>query len=541
MKTKQCTRFGFGGLLLVILGASCTKKLDLYPVNDVTSEVVYSTPLGYKQSLAKIYGSMALTGNVGPAGAADVFFPGSDEGQNSDFWRTFWKAQELSTDEAVIAWGDPGVQDFHNMNWNSTNQFLTGCYYKSLYQITLVNEFLRQSTDGKLSDRGIIGLSADTIRAYRAEVRFLRAYMYWVLMDLFGNPPFITENSVIGGPNPPQTSRSELFTYVENELKAIETVLPQPKTSDYGRVDRAAAWSLLARMYLNAKVYTGSEKNNEAITYAKKVIDLPSGYTLVPDYRHLMLADNNLNSGTTSAPGEFIWTINYDGQKTQGYGGTTFLTHASLGGSMSAVNAGVDAAWSGLRTTKALVQKFPDNSGFSDERAQFYQSGQSLEILDLTKFTDGFAVTKYRNVTRGGAPGSDRTFTDIDMPVFRLSEMYFIYAEAVKRGGAGGDVATAVGYINLMRERAFNNNSGNISSVDLTLDFILDERARELYWEGHRRTDLVRYGRFTTADYLWPWKGGVASGTAVESFRNLYPLPASDLNANRNLVQNPGY
>ena len=294
-------------------------------------------------------------------------------------------------------------------------------------------------------------------------------------------------------------------------------------------------------MYLNAKVYTGAEKNTEAITYAKKVIDLPSGYGLTPDYRHLMLADNNLKAGSASSSAEFIWTINYDGQKTQGYGGTTFLTHASIGGSMSAVKFGVNAGWSGLRTTRALVQKYPDNSGFSDERAQFFQSGQSLDITSLTNFTDGFAVTKYRNVTSGGIPGSDLTFTDIDMPVFRLPEMYLIYAEAVKRGGAGGDVATAVGYINLMRERAFNNNSGNISSVDLTLDFILDERARELYWEGHRRTDLVRYGRFTTAEYLWPWKGGVASGTAVESFRNIYPIPAADINANRNLNQNIGY
>ncbi|MFM2360088.1 MAG: hypothetical protein RLY16_2081 [Bacteroidota bacterium] len=521
-------------LALGVTVASCTKKLDLYPQNDVTSEVVYSTPAGYKQSLAKIYGSMALTGNSGPAGAADVFFSGSDEGQNSDFYRTFWKAQELSTDEAVIAWGDPGIQDFHAMNWNSTNQFLTGCYYKSLYQITLVNEFLRQSTDSKLADRGISGADATEIVKYRNEVRFLRAFQYWVLMDLFGNPPFVTENDQIGGANPQQITRAELFTYVESELKAIESQLAAPRTNEYGRADQAAAWALLARLYLNAEVYTGSARNNDAITYAKKVIDV-TGYTLAANYRDLTLADNNTNNN------EFIFSINYDGAKTQGYGGTTFLVHASIGGSMSAVNSGVNGGWGGLRTTKALVNKFPDNSGFSDERAQFYQSGQSLEIANLTDFTNGFAVTKYKNVTSAGAPGSNDNFADTDIPLFRLGEMYLIYAEAVKRGGTTGDLATATTYINRLRERAFNNTTGNINSSELTLDFILDERARELYWEGHRRTDLVRYGRFTTADYLWPWKGGVASGSAVQSYRNLYPLPNADMNANTNLVQNPGY
>ena len=97
---------------LLFLTQACTKKLDLKPTNDVTSETVYATPAGYKQVLAKVYGSFALTGNQGPAGNGDV--QGIDEGF-SDFYRLFWKAQELSTDEAVISWGDVGIQDFHNI------------------------------------------------------------------------------------------------------------------------------------------------------------------------------------------------------------------------------------------------------------------------------------------------------------------------------------------------------------------------------------------------------------------------------------------
>src|SRR5688572_15882812 len=212
-------------LLALVLIQSCTKDLNLTPTNDVTSETVYSTPAGYKQVLAKVYGAFALTGNQGPAGNGDV--QGIDEGF-SDFYRLFWKAQELTTDEAVIAWGDVGIQDFHNMNWTSNNSFLTGLYYRSLYQITLCNDFIREASDEKLSERNIPTAAADEIRQYAREARYLRAFQYWVLMDLYGNPPFVTETSVIGGPPPQQASRAQVFNYVESELKAIEPNMPAP-------------------------------------------------------------------------------------------------------------------------------------------------------------------------------------------------------------------------------------------------------------------------------------------------------------------------
>ncbi len=518
--------------------SACTKKLDLTPTNGITAANVYSTATGYKQAFAKVYGSFALTGNAGPAGNGDI--QGIDEG-TSDFFRLYWKAQELSTDEAVVAWGDPGIQDFHRMNWTSDNPMLKGLYYRSFYQITLCNDFINQASDANLASRGITGADADNIRQYKTEARFIRAYQYAVLMDLFGNPPFATEKDAIGSFLPKQISRSGLFTYIETELKDIETSLPAAKSNEYGRADRAAAWSLLARIYLNAQVYTGTAKYGEAITYAQKVIG--AGYNLVDDYRWLMRADNQKNTS------EFIFTINYDGQKTQGYGGTTFLAHASLGGSMNAGDYALDYAWAGIRTTKSLSNLFPDVTGTQDTRAEFYTNGQSKEINDLTVFTDGYGVNKYVNRARPttannlitGAAGSNQTFADIDIPVFRLAEMYLIYAEAVTRGGSGGDMVTAVGYINKLRQRAYGNTSGNILTSQLTTDFLLDERARELYWEGFRRTDLIRYGKFVESNYLWPWKGGVKDGTSVGSFRKLYPIPSSDVSSNVNLTQNPGY
>lgn len=514
---------------VALILASCAKKLDLLPTNDVTSETVYKTAAGYKQALAKVYGSFATTGNNGE-GSGDI--QGIDPG-TSDFLRLYWKAQELSTDEAVVAWGDPGIQDFHKMNWTSDNPMTKGLYYRALYQITLCNDFVRQSTDAKVSGRGISGADADNIKKYRAEARFLRAYQYWVLMDMFGKPPFADENTEIGSAPPQQITRAALFSWIETELKAIEADLAAPKSNEYGRADKAAAWSLLARMYLNAGVYTGTTKYTEAVTYAKKVIAEP--YTLISDYRQLMLSDNQLNTS------EFILTINYDGNNTKNWGGTTFLTHASVGGSMTAANYGIDGGWYGTRTTSAFVNKFPDNSGLTDRRAQFYQSGQNINIGDLTNFNDGFAITKYRNVNRSGNAGSSLSWVDIDFPLFRLSEMYLIYAEAVLRGGTGGDAATALNYVNLIRTRAFGNATGNISAGTLTTDWILDERARELYWEGHRRTDLVRYDKFVDASYLWPWKGGVAGGSSVNAKYKVYPLPSSDVTANPNLSQNTGY
>lgn len=515
----------------VAVFASCTKKLDLLPTNDVTSAQVYSTPAGYKEAFAKVYGAYALTGNQGPAGNGDV--QGIDEGF-SDFLRLYFNAQELPTDEAVVAWGDAGIQDFHNMNWSASNPFLTGLYYRSYYQITLCNDFINQSSDANLSSRGITGASADSIRTYKAEARFLRAYQYAVIMDLFGTGPFVTDKDVIGSATLPiQATRTQLFTYIESELKDLESSLVAARTNEYGRADKAAAWALLARIYLNAGVYTGTPRYTDAITYSKKVID--AGYSLITNYPQLMLADNNLNTS------EFILTINYDGLKTQSYGGTTFLTHAPVGGSMTASNYGISGGWAGYRATKTLPALFPDNTGTADKRSQFYTAGQNPEINDQTVFTDGIPVTKYRNVTRSGANGQSLDFSDIDFPLFRLPEMYLIYAESVLRGGAGGDATTALTYINNLRTRAYGNTNGNINASTLTTDFILDERARELYWEGFRRTDLIRYGKFVDGTYLWPWKGGVKSGTAVATFRTIYPIPSTDLSSNANLKQNTGY
>lgn len=519
------------GLLAVtsMLMVACTKDLNRVPPYDFASAQVYKDLAGYKQVLAKVYAGLSLTGNAGPDGQADI--RGIDEGFSS-YLRQYWQAQELSTDEAVIAWNDATIKDFHYMTWGSSDVFLRALYYRLYFQIVLCNEFIRESTPAKLSERNITVADATEIGYMRAEARFLRALSYYHALDLYGNVPFVTENDPVGAFLPQRITRANLFNYIESELIGIENDLKAAKSNEYGRADKAAAWALLSRLYLNAEVYTGSSKYTEAITYANKVI--AASYSLISDWRKLFLADNNV-----TATNEVIFPITFDGSKSRTWGGTTYLVHAPLVGSMNPASHGVDANWGGIRTTKQFVQIFGGPVG--DTRMNFYTSGQNLDINDIGTATDGYAIVKFRNVTSTGANGSNPTWTDTDFPMFRLAEEYLNYAEAVLRGGAGGNAATALNYINLLRQRAYGDNTGNITSGQLTLPFILNERAKELHWEGVRRTDLVRYNQFTTGTYLWAWKGNTFSGQAVGSHRNLYPVPASDLIANPNLVQNPGY
>ena len=615
-------------ILSLSIVVSCHDDLNQSPIDpdSFTEENVFASVNEAKGALAKLYASLALTGQNGPAGSPDI--ADIDEGFYQ-FSRMLFNLNEITTDHAVVGWGDPGLPDLHGMYWSSSNDFTEAMYYRLAQAVSFSNSFIKNASE----------LSGDEVSVFVAEARFLRAYAYYNLLDLYGNVPLTTE---ISTELPTQSNRTELFNFIESELMDIESTLLA--SNEYGRVDNIAAHALLSRLYLNAEAWTGQDRYADCVTYSQNVIN--SGYTLNMNdangngtaYDELFLADNDVNG----AQNEFIFALNFDGMQSQTWGGTTFLVHAAIGGTMNPAEFGVNGGWGGLRTTKNLVNQFavdldvlntslgtqsdwglvgsatpngwngPDvemyqtgpqefsiyaelgsgelkfrfnedwgnnfgdngNDGTlesgganipisagtyfivmylgagtysispfsSDKRGMFHSDGQNLEIESIPPFEDGYAVTKWKNVDSNGNQGSDSAgnFVDTDIPLIRLAEIYLNYAEATLRGG-GGDTNTAVSLINQIRERGFGGSSGTISSGDLTLDFILDERSRELYWEGLRRTDLIRYNRFTSSSYLWPFKGNEATGVGVDEYRNLFPLPANVVAINSNLTQNEGY
>ncbi|MEZ0451719.1 RagB/SusD family nutrient uptake outer membrane protein [Sphingobacterium thalpophilum] len=518
-------------ILSAICFSSCKQSdLNLYPTNDKVGATVYTSLEAYKAGLVKMYASFGLVHSSGATASSDI---GGLNVSFADFLRLFWMSQELTTDEAICGWGDTGVPDLVQMKWTADNQFLRGLYSRALYQITICNEFLRESTPEKLAARNIS--ATEDIKHFRAEARFLRAYQYWVLLDAFGNPPFVTEQDAIGKQAPKQIQRSELFKYVEAELIAINDDLMEPRTNEYGRADKGAAWALLSRLYLNAEVYTGTARYTDAITYSQKVIN--AGYKLAAEYKNLFLTDNNVTSKD-----EMILTINYDANKTQNNGGTTYIINASVDpGTMQPASFGIpNGGWSGNRVRSTIPAIFGDYSGATDKRAMFF--GNKIQNDNMSEFGDGLKAIKFRNVSSQGVPSLDinsGTFCSLDFAIFRLAEQYLIYGEAVLRGGSGGSINQAIAYVNELRKRAYGNTSGNVPNINL--DFFLDERVRELYWEGFRRTDLIRYNKFTESTYVWPYKGGVKSGAGVDASRRLFPLPTADIISNTNLIQNKGY
>ncbi len=535
-------------LSLSIFGA-CESDLDLKPEdNRPGADEVFQDPAAYKQFLAKIYAGLAVSGQDGPAGLPDLI--GLDEGF-SQYLRLYWMLQELPTDEAIIGWNDGTIADLHGQNWTSGNEFIRTMYSRLLYQVALANEFIRQTEDSKLEK--FSASEQETIKTFRAEARFLRALSYYHALDLFGNPPFITSEDPIGAFLPEQIQRADLFLYVEKELNAIldgaDDDLAAVNQVEYGRATQAAAWTLLAKLYLNNEVYlkdkasavadqgefkSAQEYYDLAAANSKQVID--AGFELADDYQSLFLADND----KPEVRKEIIFPIRFDGINTNSYGGMTFIIHASIGGDMDPDEFGVNSGWAGLRTTPEFVNLFPDGADSNDDREMFFTDGQNLEINSISNFNDGYAVAKFKNVDQEGNWGSDATgeHVDTDFPMFRLGDVYLMYAEALWRGNKSVD--PALPYINELRQRAYGDGNGLVSASDITGNFLINERGRELYWEAHRRTDLIRFNRFTE-NGTWAWKGDVPQGTATAAFRNIYPIPASDLGVNTNLTQNPGY
>jgi starch-binding outer membrane protein, SusD/RagB family len=530
-------KFKFNVMYLVGLFAmtiSCTDDLDVVPEDDdiFLTDAYFANEANYKNGLAGVYANLSLTGLNGP-GSSNI--SGLDAG-TSQYGRCLWYMQNLATDEVIWSYeNDPGVAEIQRNTWTASNPIILGMFSRAMAQVAFCNDYLRQTTPAKLSERGVTNatLLAD-IETYRFEARALRALAYYHLMDMFGKVPFVTENDPINFKGP-EYNRAQIFAFLEGEINAIVPGLKAARTNEYGRVDKAFAWMILAKMYLNAEVYIGAPKYVECVNTLNNF--LLAGYTLEPNYLDNFNADNHTSS-------EMIFSLQSDGNTTQNYGPTTVMVNGSVGSiEQNGLNLGVNqGGWGGaLRLRKQFVQKFDGVSFSTDERKNIVSGTRPIDITSIADRNSGYILSKFSNKTSGGVSGSNTTFVDTDFPLFRIADAYLMYAECYVRGAGNASASTALGYVNELRERANNGTTANISAGDLTLDFILDERSRELHWEGHRRQDLIRFGKYTGGSYNWAWKGNGSSGISINETRKLYPIPINSLSSNNNLTQNPGY
>lgn len=546
-------------LLMGGVTTSCINDLNISSIDPQSS-----SSYGDMELLAKIYGTLGLTGQRGPAGNGDI---SSDEGE-SGFYRTTFNLQELCTDECVWAWQtDADIPQITNIEWTSSSPRVQWAFQRLAFDVTLCNFYLT-NTEEKAED--------PQYKLYRAEVRFLRALYLWYFLDLWGKAPFKTTYDIYE--LPVEKAGKELYDWIDQELTEIEPQMAEVgefnNSSNFGRADRGAAYMLHARLALNSEVYT-----NGAVKDYQKAIDYcnllegkyelstadKNGYT---GYEQVFMADNDEN---LQAMKEIILPIRQDGVKTKCYSGSNYLVSSTRITGMPYM--GTNNGWSCNFARAALVKKFfsnledcplatekaPDNSTeadiialdeaagtttkdvqrkANDDRALFYSGCggglRGIEFEQIAGFNSGLSIVKWSNIRTDGAPTSHVEFPDVDIPLIRYAEMFLTRAEAKFR--LSGDPQQARADIEVLRSRA-----GASTPATITEQFIIDEWCREFYMEGRRRSDLNRFGLFTGDKYIWDFKGGVAEGKSVANYFKVYPIPADDIRGNENLSQNEGY
>ncbi len=549
--------------------ASCVKDLNAYPFNedDFTSENAYGSDYAnYVSGLAKIYRCFNNTSDLQV-----------EDGGASELIRAFWCVQECSTDACKNDWEkDSWTQDINKNTWSTADNAASyALYCRTLHGITYSNEFLRQTTDEKLNARGCAADVVSKVHSLRAEARFLRAVMYWMAIDTFGDVPFVTEESEFGAASPEVKPRAEVYDFIVSELTELASSPDMPAAgSNYPRADKGAALGLLSRVYLNAQVYNstvdakgnvtkkGDAKWKECIAACEEIFKM--NYDLCAKYSDLFRGDNGENP---EARKELLFAIDYDEINMNGWGGTIFLAQSCFtvgddrdAGGNQQYSLGVADGWAGIRVPSEYVFNYfgvtvPDEGyddegkytgvyNYTDDRASmFYIKGHKEQMTDLAEFTQGWSLYKYNNIphnmTREEFASSARSYgtasakCGIDYPFIRLAEIYLNYAEACVMDG---QASKGLPYLNKIRARAHLDELPSYALED-----VQNERAVELVWEALRRTDLIRWDKFHSGDFLWRWKGGSYQGQGFSQHLLVFDFPQSELTANSNLSHKPGY
>lgn len=520
--------------------------LDQYPHSSTTSKDVYNSVENYQAVLSGLYATYIQRDSKV-----------STEDRSQNYLRVLMMFQDCSTDACDDIWlAGESLTPINGLSWAAGDSWVSAMYYHIYNIVSISNELIRNAADDKIS--GFSEGDRAKIVSFRNEARFIRAWAYSHAMDFYPKMPFISENDEVGSFIPPVYTRQQMFDYLVSELSELgakDTGLP---VTNYGHANRGAANALLARIYLNGETYTGKAYYTECISACKAVIE--DGYSLEPDYSSLFNADNHLRTN------EIIFALACDAAHTTTWDATTFITCGCVLGDFAdyekvygTENSG---AWNCLRVRPELVNAFEsgdsramfigyDRMAYSDWTADLEASGyyrkdgdtdyiykdRDINIIGHDETTTGYRVCKWTNLKDDGTGSNcgDGGGANTDFPVFRLADVYLMIAEAQLRGGSGATLAEAANYFNQVRERAFGDRNHNIAQGDIDLQTILDERLREMYMECIRRTDLIRFGKYTSG-YNWQWKGGVLEGKDVDSKYAYLPIPETELSVNPSIA-----
>lgn len=555
-----------GGFALGMGLTSCVGDLDLEP-ND--PNLVNPNDPNYKaNSLAMCYSGIAVSGINGPG---DSYVSGLDPG-TSAYLRLIFTLSEFCSDEMIWIWPDAGITDITACTWGSTNSLLEGAYYRLLGHIAICNQYLANTAGDS---------DAESVQM-RSEARVLRAYSYYNMIDLFGQSSFITEEAA-AGEAPVQKTRKEVFDWIESELKDIVDNKLISENPVYGRVGLDGAEALLARLYLNAEVFSGTARWADCQTRCENIIKRHQGggfegSGLANHYHYLFARDNNayMPGGSNKAENEILFGIAYDDQMTQSYGGPTFVIASTISNTHYIPRQlyGCSAEWSCIRGCYEMAERFYGHDtdvrddlwirgvmpAGSDANGSWEAEDYSDRFIDFTGAwgtTGGNAIIKFTGRTRNAAAdgGWDMSqnadgswnlgfpatsFASTDQPIIRLADVYLMYSECYVNGNTG-DRQKALDYVNIVRRRA---GAANYGFTNLTKKGIMDERSRELYLESTRRSDLIRNGMFAgPSQTVWQYKGSMNNnaGTRIAERNNLYPIPQAVIAAQPDFKQNPGY
>ncbi len=510
--------------LLAVTGTSCVGDLDLKP-NDPNVKLGLTSSEEMDGYLGRLYANLYR----------DDIISTSDGGAGT-FTRAHFNLQEITADECFIseAWNDPGYQPLNKNQFSADNEWIYACFAREFFNAKMGAEFIKA-----MREQGGAFYDEAEVRTRIAEASALRGLAYYMMIDLFGRGPWIDENSVTGA-IPPTYDRKQLFDAIIEELRTYVPDLKPAAQQSYGRVSREAGYMLLAKLYLNAEVYTGTPMWNECAEALKQVVG--TGITLAPEYKYLFCATNDKYVGN----GEILWAVPQQQGRMETWGGTTYLTTGAWFASAEKADPMVlkklnyKGAWGGLRLRPELSRTLAKN----DKRRLIFEGTFKEDIPTLggnDETSCGYMLIKYTNTTesdyyneagRDADPyvgNNNLDMSNTDYPIFRLADAYLMLAECQLHGVE----CNGLSYLNQVRARAGMPSRSSINAEEL-----LAERMCELYCEGQRRSDLIRFGKYTGSNYLWSWKGGDYAGASIPATRALYPIPVQ---YTETVGQNAGY